>query len=108
MRYYFQEAREGFGGGDVLDDAFLAFVDGDAAGTGADIAVIGISHLAGAVYDAAHHAYLQPLQVLGGFLHFFQGLLQVEQGASAAGTGYVFCLGGAQTHGLEYVKFELC
>ena len=95
MRYDFQEAGQGFGGGDVLHHAFLAFVDGDAAGTGADIAVVGIGHLAGAVYDAAHHAYLQSLQVLGGFLYLFQRFLQVEQGASAARAGYVFGLGGA-------------
>ena len=86
--------------GNVLLDALLLLVETDFAAPGTHVAVVGIGHLARAVDDAAHDAYLQSFQVRRGCLDAGDGALKVVERASAAGTGNVFGLAGAQTTGL--------
>ena len=81
--------------GNVLLDAFLLLVKTDFAASGTHVTIVGIGHLARAVDDAAHDAYLQPLQVRRGGLDAGDGALQVIERASAAGAGDVFGLAGA-------------
>ena len=71
--------------GNVLLDALLLLVETDFAAPGTYVAVVGIGHLARAVDDAAHDAYLQSLQVRRGSLDTGDGALQVVERASAAG-----------------------
>lgn len=52
------EAGYGFGFRDVFQDAGFGFVETDATVACAYVAVVGVGHFAGAVYDAAHDAYL--------------------------------------------------
>ena len=55
----FEQAVDGLCLRDILLDTFLGPIEGNLATTGTDIAVIGICHLAGAIDDTAHDAYLQ-------------------------------------------------
>ena len=89
--------------GDVALDHLTAFVKGYLASALAHVAVVGVGHLAGAVDDAAHDAYLQPFEVLGTGLDLLQGFLDVVLRASAGGTSDVFALADTCPHGLQDV-----
>ena len=62
------EALVSVGGGDVAGYHFFADEEGDLVLAPADVAEVGVGHLAGAVHDAAHHGDLESLQVGGAVL----------------------------------------
>src|SRR4051812_12047036 len=71
----------GFGLGDVVLDAGLADVEIDLPRGATDVAEIGVGHLAGAVYDAAHDGELHALEVTGLGADALGGRLQIEERA---------------------------
>ncbi len=73
----------------ALDDR-AALVEGDAARSGAHLAVVGVGHLAGTVDDAAHHADAEVFQVRRAGLDVGEGLLDVVERAPARRAGDVF------------------
>ena len=96
----------------ILLYAILAAIEAHLAAGSADVAVVGIGHLAWAVDDAAHDAYLQACQSLGNLLVSFAGLVkgildaldggrQVVERAAASGAGDELRLGRAQASGLQ-------
>ena len=60
----------------ILLYAILAAIEAHLAAGSADVAVVGIGHLAWAVDDAAHDAYFQACQSLGNLLVSFAGLVK--------------------------------
>ena len=96
-----EEFLNGFFLRDVLLYTFLGLVERDFAAACADIAVVGIGHLARTVDDAAHDADLQTHKVFSGSLDLCDGLLEVIKRTSATGTGDVFGLGELDTRGLK-------
>ncbi len=100
----FDQLLVGLLGGDVFLDAVLPDVEVDAARTAADVAEVGVGHLAGAVDDAAHDRDLDPLEVLGLRFDALGGLLQVEERAPAGGAGDELGLADAQAARLQDVE----
>jgi len=100
------EAVEGLGGGDVILHAFLADVEGDFAGCAADVAEVGVGHLAGAVHDATHDGDGHALEVVGAGADFLRDGLEVEEGAAAARTGDELGLGNTCAGALQDVVGE--
>src|SRR5690606_17245639 len=92
--------------GQVILHAGLADVEIDFSGSAADVAEIGVGHLAGAVYDAAHDGDFDAFEVSGAGADALGGGLQVEEGASAGGAGDEFGLGDAGAGALEDVVGE--
>ena len=83
-----------------LDD-LPAAVEGDQPAALADVAVVRVRHLAGAVDDAAHHRDVQPLQVAGGVAYLVEDGGQIELRAAAAGAGDELDLRPAQAERLQ-------
>ena len=72
------EALDGFGFGDIEFHRGLADVEIDLAGGAADVAEIGVGHLAGAVDDTAHDGDFDTLEMEGGGLDAGGGALEIE------------------------------
>ena len=73
--------------GDVHLDALLTLIEADTPGSSTDIAIIGISHLTGAVDDASHHPDFEVCQVGRGLLYTLDGGLEVKHGSAATWAG---------------------
>ena len=69
--------------------------------TRANISVVGIGHLARAVYYTPHDTYFQVFEVSRSLLDSFYGLLQVKESTPAAGAGDIFGLAGAPASRLQ-------
>jgi hypothetical protein len=76
------------------------------AGSSADIAEVGVSHLPGAIDDASHDGDPDSLKVRSGGLDAGRGLLEIEKGATAGGTGDVVGLEDPDASGLKDVVSE--
>ena len=87
--------------GDVLLNTLLGTIEADLASTGTDITVVGIGHLARAIDNAAHNAYLQAYQMTGGCLDAGDGVLEVVERATATGTRDVLGLGELDAGSLQ-------
>ena len=70
----------------------------------ANVAVIGISHFAGSVYNAAHDGDFDAFEVFGAAFDSGGDGLQVEQGATAGWASDIIRLEGAAARGLEDVE----
>jgi len=94
--------------GNMVLHTFLAHIEVDFAGGAADITKVGVSHFTGTVNDATHDGNLNALEMGGLFFDPIKNDLQIEKGATAAGTGDVFGLGHAVSCCLQDVvgKFE--
>jgi hypothetical protein len=101
------QAGVGVGLGDVVLDAVRPDVEVDFAGGAADVAEVGVGHLAGAVHDAAHDGDFHALEVAGLGADALGGGLQIEEGAAAARAGDEFGLRDARPGALEDVVGEL-
>ena len=75
-------------------------------GRAADVAEVGVGHLAGAVHDAAHDRDLHAGQVAGDVLDLVRDRLEVEQGPAARRAGDVLRLRDARAARLEHVERE--
>lgn len=97
------EALDGFLLGDVELHGGLADVEIDLAGGSADVAEVGIGHLAGAIHNAAHDGDAHAFEVAGGFADLLGGVLQIEERAPTARAGDVVGLEDADAGGLQDV-----
>ena len=88
-----KQAFDGFFFGNVLLDALLSSVERYLATSCSDVTVIGVSHFAGTIDNAAHNANLQTNQVAGSGFYARDGFLQVVQRSATARARDVFRLG---------------
>lgn len=86
---------------DVAFDDGAPLVEGDAPGSGAHVAVVGVGHLAGAVDDAAHDADFEIFQMRRARLDLRQRPLDVVERAAARGAGDVFGMREAYARRLQ-------
>lgn len=87
--------------GDTGFDDIAFSVERDFAAGGADIAVIGVGHFAGAVDDAAHDGDIEAFEVAGGVADLVEHGGEIELCASARRASDIFDLGFSEVHGLE-------
>src|SRR5262245_30929640 len=93
-------------GGDVPRDEVLPDEERDLVRAPADVAEVGVGHLAGSVHDAPHDGDLETLEVRGPLLDAARRLLEIEQSAPARRAGDELRLRGAHARPLEDVEGE--
>jgi hypothetical protein len=87
-----------------LFDALLADVEVHLTGRAADVAEVGIGHLAGAIDDAAHDRNLDALEMAGLALNALRRLLQIEKRPAAGGAGDELGLREAHPCSLQQIE----
>ena len=100
------ETRVGFGGGDAFFDAGFADVEIDLSRGAADVAEVGVGHLARAVDDTAHDRDLDAFEMAGLRFDALGRALQIKERATAGGTRDVFGFRDANAGTLQDVIDE--
>lgn len=96
-----KEFFDGLFGRYVLFNTHLAAIQAHFAAGCAHIAVVGIGHFAGSIYNATHDADFQSGEVSGCSLDARNGARQVVERTATAGAADVFGFRGAQAGGLQ-------
>lgn len=84
--------KDDFFAGTCSSSYLLANIQVDEAWAASDVAEVSVGHLSWAIDDAAHDGDGDAWQVASAHPDLLSDLLEVEEGAPAAGAGHILCL----------------